>query len=76
MIMAGLLCQSIKAQVEDPLSDWQESTSAVWESLDLTEKLNLNRASIVELQQSHFTAEQAQCMIQHRETWGDWTHET
>ncbi len=76
MIMAGLLCQSIKAQVEDPLNDWQESTSAVWESLDLTEKLNLNRASIVELQQSLFTTKQAQCMIQHREIWGDWTHET
>jgi hypothetical protein len=76
MIIAGLLCQSIKAQVEDPLSDWQENTAVIWESLDLTEKLNLNRASLAEMQQSGFTAQQSQCMIQHREIWGEWTHET
>ncbi len=62
------------AQDKDWQNEWAETANEVIESLDWSDKLNLNQASMAELQHFGFDSKQAQCMLLHREKWGDWQH--
>ena len=76
LLIAGFWGQSINAQIEEFITDWHERTSAAWESLEWSKKINLNHANFIELKQIGFNADQAHCIIEHRQQWGEWSHET
>lgn len=76
LLIVGFWGQSINAQIDEFINEWQERTSAAWESIEWSTNINLNRANLIELQQFGFSSNQAQCIIQHRENWGEWSHET
>ncbi len=61
-------------QNNDWQNEWAETANEVMESLDWSEKLYLNTASMAELQHFGFDSKQAHCMLLHREKWGDWQH--
>jgi len=76
MIICALLFQSATAQIEEFQDEWGEQSSTVWETFELDEKLNLNKASVDELLAFGFSLEQANCMADHKEKFGNWLHES
>lgn len=76
MIICGLPFRAATAQIEEFQDEWNEKNSAIWETLEFNNKLNLNKTSVDELIAFGFNMEQAQCMLDHQEKFGNWHHES
>lgn len=76
LLIAGVWGQSINAQIDEFINEWHERTSAAWESIEWSTRISLNRANFTELKEVGFNTKQAQCIIEHRQKWGEWSHET
>lgn len=75
-VVVGLVHLSVNAQSSDWQNEWHEQTQVIWESVEWSARLDLNRAPIAEFESQGFDSKQAICIVTHREQWGDWVHES
>lgn len=75
-VVVGLVHLSVNAQNSDWQNEWHEQTQIIWESVEWSARLDLNRAPIAELESQGFDSKQAICIVAHRQQWGDWAHES